>query len=134
MTGTEPSYTPRPIRAVLRRSALAAAAIGAVIAVVLIVLGQPLWALFIAIGLALGVGNLRMVHRSAAVYAQRSGTGKKGFALGAIGRLALVSIIAFGCAALFRPEGVGAIAGLALFQFISVTVGAIPMMKEVRQW
>lgn len=133
LTGTG-SYVPRNIRLVIRRSAIAAAVVGVVAAVTLVVLGQAMWAVFVVIGLALGVGNLVLVQRAASMYAARAGTGKKGFAIGAFGRLAIISVIGIGCAFLFRPAGIGVIVGVAVFQFIAAIVAALPITREVRTW
>ena len=67
-----------------------------------------------------GVLNLAMVQRAAASYASRGGSGKKGFAVGSLGRLAIISVIAFGCAVFFRPAGIGAIVGVAVLVFLVV--------------
>ncbi len=128
------SYVPRNIRLVIRRSAIAAAVIGVVAAVVLLLLQQGMWAVFMLLGLALGVGNLVLVQRAASMYAARAGTGKKGFAVGALGRLAIISVVAIACAALFRPAGIGVIVGVAVFQFIAAIVAALPITREVRTW
>lgn len=128
------SYVPRNIRLVIRRSAIAAAVVGVAAAVVLVLMGQAMWAVFVLIGLALGVGNLVMVQRAASMYAARAGTGKKGFAIGAFGRLAIISVIGVGCAFMFRPAGIGVIVGVAVFQFIAAIVAALPITREVRTW
>jgi hypothetical protein len=133
LTGTG-SYVPRNIRLVIRRSAIAASVVGVVAAVVLLLMGQAMWAVFVLIGLALGVANLVMVQRAASMYAARAGTGKKGFAIGAFGRLAIISVIGVGCAFLFRPAGIGVIVGVAVFQFIAAIVAALPITREVRTW
>ena len=128
------SYVPRNIRLVIRRSAIAGAAVAVVATIVLVLLAQPLWAVFVVVGLALGVGNLVMVQRAASMYAARAGTGKKGFALGAFGRLAIISVVGIACAFLFRPAGIGVIVGVAVFQFIAAVVAAIPITREVKTW
>lgn len=133
LTGTG-SYVPRNIRLVIRRSAIAAAVVGVVAAVALVLMGQAMWAVFVLIGLALGVVNLVMVQRAASMYAARAGTGKKGFAIGAFGRLAIISVVGIGCAFLFRPAGIGVIVGVAVFQFIAAIVAALPITREVRTW
>ena len=133
LTGTG-SYVPRNIRLVIRRSAIAASVVGVVAAVVLLLMGQAMWAVFVLIGLALGVANLVMVQRAASMYAARAGTGKKGFAIGAFGRLAIISVIGVGCAFMFRPAGIGVIVGVAVFQFIAAIVAALPITREVRTW
>jgi hypothetical protein len=119
---------------VIRRSAIVAAVVGVVAAVALVLTGQAMWAVFVVIGLALGVANLVMVQRAASMYAARAGTGKKGFAVGAFGRLAIISVIGIGCAFMFRPAGIGVIVGVAVFQFIAAIVAALPITREVRTW
>jgi hypothetical protein len=134
MPGADAPYIPPNIRAVYRRSVVVAVVAAVVAVIVLVVLQQALWGVFLAIGLGLGVLNLAMVQRAAAAYANRGGSGKKGFAVGSIGRLAVISVIAFGCAVIFQPAGIGAIVGVAAFQFIAAVVAAIPITKEVRSW
>ena len=134
MPGADAPYIPPNIRSVFRRSVIAAAVAAVLAVVVLVILHQALWGVFLAAGLGLGVLNLAMVQRAAASYANRGGSGKKGFAVGSIGRLAVISVIAFGCAVFFRPSGIGAIVGVAVFQFIAAVVAAIPITKEVRSW
>lgn len=126
-------YVPPNVRAIVRRSVLIALVVGVATAVLLGLLGHLLWGLFGLLGLTLGAGNLWAVQRSAAVYADRR-AGKKGSAIGLFGRLAIITVIALGCAFFVRPEGIGTIVGVAVFQFISVVVSASPMTKEMRKW
>ena len=50
-----------------------------------------------------------------------------------LGRLALITVLAFGCALLFRPAGLGVFAGLAVFQFLAVASSMVPLIKEIRK-
>jgi hypothetical protein len=55
------------------------------------------------------------------------------FTRSVLGRLALITVLAFGCALLFRPAGLGVFAGLAVFQFLAVASSMLPLIKEIRK-
>lgn len=130
---SDTSYIPPNARAIFRKSAIGAAVAAVIALAVLTPLGYFLAAVFGVFGLALGVGNSFMVQRSAARYADLGGGGKGKLAIAALSRLALSTVIAFACALLFRPDGLGVLAGLAAFQLIAIAAAAIPMIKEIRQ-
>lgn len=132
MTTATPPYLPPNVRTTFRRSAIAAAVIGLVTLAVLLPLGYGLFALFACIGLALGLGNARMVGAAAARFADAGGAGKGRLAISALGRLGLCTVLALGCAVLVRPDGLGVFAGLAVFQLAMIVVAALPVIKELR--
>lgn len=125
-------YTPPVTLATFRRSAIFAAVAGVVAVAVLVPMGYGLYALFGCIGLALGVFNNGLVVRSVANFATNKPS-KFRFARGVLGRLAIITIVAIVCAFVFRPPGVAVIAGLAVFQFLSVASSMLPLIKEIRQ-
>ena len=131
VTGT-PAYTPPVTRATFRRSAVAAAVIAVVALVVLIPMGLGLYAVFGAVGLGLGVLNSWLVMRAVANFTATQPS-KAAFSRSVLGRLALITVLAFGCALLFRPEGLGVFAGLAVFQFLAVASSMLPLIKEIRR-
>lgn len=131
MFGTT-SYIPPNARAIFRGSLIGAAVTAVLALVILTVLGLPLWAVFTVLGLALGVGNAWMVQRAAAAYADAGGAGKGRLAVAALSRLALSTVVAFACAVIWRPEGLGVVAGLAVFQLLAVVAAAVPIVKELR--
>jgi hypothetical protein len=131
LTGT-PAYTPPVTRATFRRSAVAAAVVAVLALAVLIPMGLGLYAVFGAVGLGLGVLNSWMVMRAVTSFAANQPS-KSAFSRSVLGRLALITLLAFGCALLFRPPGLGVFAGLAVFQFIAVASSMVPLIKEIRK-
>ncbi|MQA12860.1 MAG: ATP synthase subunit I [Pseudonocardiaceae bacterium] len=118
----------------LRRLALIAAGIGVAGAAVLVPLGYLALALFGWLGLALGLLNIALVHRSAARFAGSEDPRKtRRSAGGVLGRLALISAIALAIAWLARPEGLGVFLGLVAFQFVMIITTLVPLVKELRR-
>jgi hypothetical protein len=127
-----PAYTPPVTRATFRRSAIAAIVIALVALVVTIPMGLGLYAVFGAVGLGLGVLNSWLVMRAVANFTATQPS-KAAFSRTVLGRLALITVLAFGCALLFRPAGLGVFAGLAVFQFVAVASSMVPLIKESRK-
>jgi len=130
VTGTP--YTPPVTRRTFQRSAVAAAVVGLVALAVLIPMGYGAFAVFGCVGLALGVLNYGLVVRSVARFAA-TGPSKARFSGSVLGRLAMITVIAFGCALLFRPAGLAVFGGLAVFQFLAIVSSMLPLIKEIRQ-
>jgi len=117
----------------LRRVALAAACLAAVGVVALVVVGRPLMGLFLVVGFGLGLVNVLLLRKAASQFAAVDGGGKPRFALGALGRLAVITVLALGIAVLVQPDGMGVFLGLAAFQLLLVGVALVPLLKELRQ-
>jgi len=49
-----------------------------------------------------------------------------------ITRLAVLSVVAVGCAVAFWPAGIGLLLGLALFRLIALVMTTIPLLKELK--
>src|SRR6478609_5691800 len=49
-----------------------------------------------------------------------------------ITRLAVLSVVAVGCAAAFWPDGIGLLLGLAVFRLIALVMTTIPLLKELK--
>lgn len=130
ITGTP--YTPPVNRATFRRSLVMAAVAGAVGVAVLVVLGYWAAALFGLVGLALGALNSLLVLQSVVKFAVNKPS-KAQFSRSVLSRLALITVLAFGCAVLFRPDGIAVFGGLALFQFFAIVSSMVPLVKEIRQ-
>jgi hypothetical protein len=47
-------------------------------------------------------------------------------------RLAVLAVVAVGVAALFWPDGVGLLLGLALFRLIALVMTGLPLLKELK--
>lgn len=130
-------YTPPVTRATFRR-ALVMGAVAALVGVaVLVPTGYGGYALFGCVGIALGAANLGFAVRSVANFANIQTSNrqpsKARFSGSVLGRLAVVTVLAFLCAVFFRPAGLAVFGGLAVFQFVAVVSSALPLIKEIRQ-
>jgi hypothetical protein len=99
---------------------------------VLVPLGLYQYALFGCVGIALGVLNMALAVRSVARFAQTKPS-KARFSGSVLGRLAIITVLAFGCALLFRPGGLAVFAGLAVFQLLATASSMVPLIKEIRK-
>jgi hypothetical protein len=125
-------YTPPVTRATVRRSAVIAAIVTVIAFAVCIPQGYGLYALFGVAGLALGLLNSYMVMIAVTNFAATKPTRGR-FTGSVLGRLALVTIIAFAIALIFRPAGVAVFAGIAVFQFVAVMSSMVPLIKEIKK-
>ncbi|MDN5915973.1 MAG: hypothetical protein L0I76_12830 [Pseudonocardia sp.] len=130
MSGTP--YTPPVTRKTVRRSAISAAVVGVVALVVAVPAGYTAWALFGIVGLAMGLANSVLAVVAVTNFATKQPT-KARFMGSVLSRLAVITVVAFACALLFRPSGFGVFGGLAVFQFIVVVCSMLPLIKEIRQ-
>lgn len=129
---TTPAYTPPVTRAMFRRTVVMAGIAGAVALVVLLVTGYGLFGLFLLVGMALGAANMGLAVRSVATFV-RTQPSKARFSGSVLGRLAVITVIALGCAFAVRPAGIAVFGGLALFQFLAIVSSMLPLIKEIRQ-
>lgn len=130
VTGTP--YTPPVTRATFRRSVWGGAVAGLLGLAVLVPAGYGLFALFACVGLALGALNSLLVVQAVAKFADTRPS-KARFSGSVLFRLGVVTVLALGCALLFRPAGLAVFGGLALFQFIAIVCSMLPLIKEIRQ-
>lgn len=124
--------SPVTMAADLRRVTVMAAGLAVVGVVVTVVIGNPWMGVFAVVGLALGLLNAVLVRRSAARFAVTDEPRKAGFAAAALGRLALITVLAMGFALIIRPDGLGVFFGLAAFQLLMIGAGLVPLLKELR--
>jgi hypothetical protein len=101
-----------------RRTVFGSIAIGVVGLVVCVVLGASLVGLGLCVGIALGVGNFRMVQGSVAKAGKRPGPKRRPLALNTLTRLGIITAVALGLLFVSFDLGFGVMAGLALFQFL----------------
>jgi len=130
MSGTP--YTPPVTRRTVTRSAIVAGVVAVVALAVAIPTGYGLWAVFGVVGLALGLANALAALVAVTNFATTRPTKAK-FMGSVLTRLAIISVIAFACALLFRPSGFGVFGGLAVYQFALVVCSMLPLIKEIRQ-
>jgi hypothetical protein len=57
---------------------------------------------------------------------------RKRLAMATISRLAVLSVVAVGCAVAFWPSGIGLLLGLAVFRLIALVMTTIPLLKELK--
>ncbi|CAN5857548.1 hypothetical protein BH18ACT7_BH18ACT7_10240 [soil metagenome] len=131
----QPELTvPQVADSTFRRAVIVACIVGAVALVVSLPLGYLAAAAFGCLGLGLGMLNSRLVQLSVVRFARmESSRPKRQFVGSVVMRLALITVLALALALLFRPEGIGVIVGLSVFQLLMIVVAAVPMMKEMRR-
>lgn len=118
----------------LRRLAVVAACLGVVMIAILTPFGYLGMALFGCLGVGLGVLNTALVQRSAGRFAASADPHQTRRSAGnVLGRLALITLLAFAFAFLVRPDGLGVFIGLAVFQFVMVFAVTLPLVKELRR-
>ena len=57
---------------------------------------------------------------------------RKQLTLSTIARLAVLTVVAVGCAVAFWPNGIGLLLGLAVFRLIALVMTTIPLLKELK--
>ena len=116
-------------RAVLLAGALVVASIW-----ISIPLGEWRIGLFLAAGFVLGLLN-HVLTEYALQKAISSGNPmtRQAYASSSLVRLAVISVLGLGVAAIYWPDGAAVIFGLAIFHMIALTLTAIPLLREVRK-
>jgi dipeptide/tripeptide permease len=94
--------------------------------------GHLMLGVFFGVGLLLGLLNALLVRRSVASITAKDHPLKSSMALNSATRLAIITVIALIIAYVFRPNGLGAMFGLALFQVLLVVSTAVPVWKKLR--
>jgi len=117
-----------------QRLVVNAAGVTAVLALVLGGgLGEWLAGLFGAVGVGLGLANALLTEASMIrMTSTGSELSRKQFALSAFGRLAAISLVAVVLVIAFWPVGGFVLAGLAVFQLLTIILTALPLLKELR--
>jgi len=106
------------IAKISKRAVFSSLAVGVVGLVVCAVLDSALVGLGLCIGIALGIGNFRMVQASVAKAGNRPGPKRRPLAFNTLTRLALITAVALGLLFVSFDLGFGVMAGLAAFQFL----------------
>jgi hypothetical protein len=94
--------------------------------------GHLMLGVFFGVGLLLGLLNALLVRRSVASITAKEHPLKSSMALNSATRLAIITVVALIIAYSFRPNGLGAMFGLALFQVLLVVSTAVPVWKKLR--
>lgn len=122
------------VERIVRRTVIAALVVGIVGAGLAVLLGQPLVAPGLAVGLVLAVANHRVFQSSALRFTSPEGVvNRKPFAGSVALRLGLCTAVAIGLLIVERPMGWGVIGGLALFQALMLLNALVALLKYQRQ-
>jgi hypothetical protein len=95
-------------------------------------LGHVMVGVFFGIGLGLGLVNALLVQRSVEAITADAHPLKRKMALNSATRLLVMTVIGLTIAFVFRPQGLGVVFGMALFQVVLVISTALPVMKKIR--
>jgi hypothetical protein len=94
--------------------------------------GHVMFAVFFGAGLGFGLINALLVQRSVAAITAEANPMKGKMAVNSAARLMFITTVGLTFAWFFRPEGLGVVFGLALFQVVLVLTTALPVWKKVR--
>ncbi|OBJ50783.1 ATP synthase subunit I [Mycobacterium asiaticum] len=122
-----PAVAFRPVRLFVISMALTAVA-----TLIATYAGHPMVGAFFGVGLLLGLLNALLVRRSVESITSRDHPLKRSMAINSASRVAIITILALVIAFLFRPQGLGVLFGLALFQVVLVASTALPVWKKLR--
>ena len=87
----------------------------------------------IAGGIALGLANhLYTEYWLLKLLATGEQPTRRSLTMSTITRLAVLSVVAVGCAVAFWPSGIGLLLGLAVFRLIALVMTTIPLLKELK--
>lgn len=114
-----------------RRTALLALAMAVLALVVSGLVGYVLFGLGMCIGLAMAMGNFRLIARSTAKAAASQREAKRRpLVTNTLARLGVISAVALVLAWLVTPLGFGVIVGLALFQFMLLANVVLTLVRD----
>jgi len=95
-------------------------------------LGHVMVGVFFGVGLGLGLLNALLVQRSVEAITAEAHPLKRKMALNSATRLLMMTVIGLTIAFIFRPQGLGVVFCMALFQVVLVISTALPVMKKIR--
>ena len=95
-------------------------------------LDHPMVGVFFGVGLALGLLNAILVQRSVEAITAKDHPLKSKMAINSATRLLVMTVIGLTIAFIFRPQGLGVVFGMALFQVLLVLSTALPVLKKLR--
>ena len=95
-------------------------------------LGHVMVGVYFGIGLGLGLLNAVLVQRSVEALTAEAHPLKRKMALNSATRLLVMTVIGLTIAFIFRPQGLGVLFGMALFQVVLVLSTALPVMRKIK--
>ena len=117
-----------------RRTLLVGVLMCAAVVWVTVPAGKPEIGLFFSIGVVLSFINHLMTEVSLYNSLQTSdGISRKQFAMGSLGRLALITLIALAIVATFWPYGATVLIGLAVMHLVMLLFTGLPLLNEMRK-
>jgi hypothetical protein len=122
---------------VLRRTIVSAIIVGAIAVVIVLLLSVPWAALGLAIGLAMAIVNLRFLDAGVAKLHTNGEVSNKVLrrAMGtkSVTRLGIITLVCIGLLLLNGALGIGAVAGLVIFQLLFVVnVGRVVISQGIQ--
>lgn len=106
--------------------------IAGIVTVVAYYLGAPMFGAFFAFGLLLGLINALLVRHAVTSITSEEHPLKAKMAVNSATRLLVFGAIALFIAWYFKPEGLGTVFGLALFEALLVISTSLPVLKKLR--
>ncbi len=116
-----------------KRVLIVSAGLGLIGLIVAIVLGHYLAGLTLCIGLGLGFINTRFTVAAAAKFSGSEDRGKKPIIFASLQRLGLVTAVALLVAYAFRPDGIAALVGLAVYHIVLLGNTSTALHRELRR-
>ena len=87
---------------------------------------------FFGLGMALGLANAMMVRRAVAKVTAKDHPLKSQMAVNSAVRLLVMSVVGLAIAYQWRPDGLGTLFGIALFEALLVATTSLPVLKKLR--
>lgn len=123
-------FSPKDLLRVSRHTIVSALVLGGVGLVGALLLNAPWVGLGIAIGVAIGIGNFRLIVKSVAKVGAREGVNhRRPLAANTLTRLGAITVVALGLCFVELPLGMGVLAGLGIFQVVLLANMARSMFK-----
>lgn len=123
-------FSPADLLRVSRHTVVSALAVGGVGLVAAMLLDAPWVGLGIVIGVAIGIGNFRLIVKSVAKVGAREGVNhRRPLAANTLTRLGAITVVALGLCFIKLPLGMGVLAGLGIFQVVLLANMARSMFK-----
>src|SRR5579862_8431066 len=123
-------FSPKDLLRVSRHTIVSAMVIGGVGLIGALLLNAPWVGLGIAIGVAIGIGNFRLIVKSVAKVGAREGVNhRRPLAANTLTRLGAITVVALGLCFVEMPLGLGVLAGLGIFQVVLLANMARSMFR-----
>lgn len=116
-----------------RRVLIVTAALGLVGLIVAVLMGHYLAGVTLCVGLGLGFINTRFTIAAAAKFSGTEDRRKRPIIFASLQRLGLITAVALLVAYAFRPDGIAALVGLALYHIVLLGNTSTALHRELRR-